>query len=88
MLGPFRNAQGRLTSTGEATVTVITMFCTCFVGFMYQQHLIEKYYSGEEAELHMMVKQIKQQELAEIARRGEASAAARRAAQSGNESER
>ena len=55
---------------------------------MYQQHLIEKYYSGEEAELHMMVKQIKEQELAEIARRGEADAAARRAAQSGKGSER
>ena len=72
----FRSPNGQLNSNGTAAVTLVTMFCCSVVGFCYQQYLIEKHFSGPEAELHMMVKQIKQRELAEIASRGAAESAA------------
>ena len=71
---------GELSSVGKATVTSVTMFCTCLVGFVFQQYLINTYYSGEKADLHHMVKEIHKQEVAELERRGQAEAEARRRA--------
>jgi hypothetical protein len=66
-----------LGSTGRGAVTLVTMGFFCFAGFMLQNSLIQRLYTGEQAELHMRVKEIKEQELAAIAAVGEREAAQR-----------
>ena len=60
-----------LGSTGRGLVTFVTMGFFCFAGFMLQNSLIQRLYTGEMAELHQKVKEIKEKELAEIAAAGD-----------------
>ena len=54
----------------KAAITTVCMSGTALLGFYCQQKIIEKFYTGEDAELYLRVKAIKQRELQEIARRG------------------
>ena len=60
----------------KGAITLACMSASALLGFYVQQRLIEKYYSGEKAELMMRVREIKRRELLEIARQGGGEAAA------------
>ena len=60
----------------KGCITLVCMTGSAMLGFYVQQRLIERYYSGEAAELHQRVKAIQHRELQEIAARGGADARA------------
>lgn len=71
----FRLPGGRLSSSGEASVTVVTMFCFATAGWMFQEYVLDKTLRKDgTADMHAKVKEIMRLELEAIRREGEAEA--------------
>ena len=65
LLGPVD-----MPASTKGTITLVCMTGFSLAGFYVQQWLIEKHYSGEQAELHVAVRKIKEREMMAIARQG------------------
>ena len=59
-----------MSSTKKGIITLFCMTSSCLLGFYVQQRIIEKYYGGEQAEIHRRVNEIKRREMQAIARAG------------------
>ena len=57
-----------MSSTKKGIITLFCMTSSCLLGFYVQQRIIEKYYGGEQAEIHRRVNEIKRREMQAIAR--------------------
>ena len=74
----FRDPDGRLSSSGQAWVTLFSMSLCAAIGFYVQQRMINNYYVGEQAELNRKVAEIKRLEMLELRLAGERAEAAER----------
>ena len=69
-LGDLLLGPPEVTPVTKGTITFVCMLGCSLLGFRVQQHLIEKFYGGEQAEMHLRVKQIKEREMLALARAG------------------